>query len=471
MSYVNELEEELEKIKASVNDLLEAPSRVANIVDKTKERVSYMYADQLFMVPNREELDVVRGMFVRVHAEGGMIQEHVDVPQNVGTMARVNKLIDEGTAHVSINDEQKRTVYFQQDVLKLEEGDSVLVYGNGVVRKIESAVEGGSVHTEATNVRWDDIGGLKDAKRAMQEAIELPLKYPDIFSRYGKKATKGILLYGPPGCGKTMLGKAAATSLADIHGDSASTGFIYVKGPELLSKWVGEAESRIRGLFTAAREHKKKNGYPAVLFIDEADALLGKRTGRSTSGIERTTVPQFLAEMDGLNDSGCMVLLATNLPDSLDPAVVRDGRIDQKVRVNRPTQQSAGSIFDIHLKGKPFKDGFCIDAFKQTAIERIFDPAAALRFIDTKDGEVALTLSDVLSGAMIEAVVENATSCALHRDIESGSFSGIGLDDVIESVSHIHKQNVEVSQDANLAYFYEELGIIAPRAVRKAVFA
>jgi len=470
MSYVSELEEELEKIKAGINDLLEAPSRVASIVDHTKERISYMYADQLFMVPNREELDIVRGMFVRVHAEGGIVQEHVDVPQNVGTMARVNKLIDEGTAQVLVNDEQKRTVYFRQDVLKLEEGDSVLVYGNGVVRKIESAVEGGSVHTEATNVRWENIGGLEDAKRAMQEAIELPHKHPEIFSRYGKKPTKGILLYGPPGCGKTMLGKAAATSLADIHGDSASTGFIYVKGPELLSKWVGEAESRIRGLFTAAREHKKKNGYPAVLFIDEADALLGKRTGRSTSGIERTTVPQFLAEMDGLNDSGCMVLLATNLPDSLDPAVVRDGRVDQKVRVSRPTQDSAGAIFDIHLVNKPLQDGFCSERFKQTAIERIFDPAAALRFIDTQDGEVAFTLGDVVSGAMIEAVVENATSSALHRDIETGNFSGIGIDDVVSSVLHVHKQNLEVSQDSNLAYFFEQRGI-KPRSVRKAVFA
>lgn len=194
-----------------------------------------------------------------------------------------------------------------------------------VVRDLGKDTQRFSLNQPST-VTWDDIGGLVDAKQQMLEAVELPWKHPDLYAHYGKKPLRGVLLYGPPGCGKTMLGAAAASSLARTHGkDQIESGYLYVKGPEILDPFVGVTEATIRELFERGRAHEKAHGYPATLFIDEADAILGKRGGNgpNSSIIDHTVVAQFLSEMDGLDKNGTIVILATNRADILDPAVTR----------------------------------------------------------------------------------------------------------------------------------------------------
>lgn len=286
----------------------------------------------------------------------------------------------------------------------------------------------------ALDITWDDIGGQIEAKRQLREAIELPFKNPELFQKYGKRPVRGVLLYGPPGNGKTLLARAAATAMAKVHGLSKAEGFTYVKGPSLLSKYVGESEANIRAIFTAAREHKEKFGFPALVFIDEADALLRSRSD-DTLGINSITVPQFLAEMDGLEDTGALMVLATNKPDLLDSAVVREGRIDRKVKVERPNQATAESILAIHLKKRPVSE----PNLESWAAEQVFN--GNLRIAK------GIALRDAVSGAMLSGIVEEASTRAMMRDMESdGKCTGIGREDLSWAIGRTAQQ----TQDTDL---------------------
>jgi len=264
-----------------------------------------------------------------------------------GSVALIRTVIDDEHAEVEIDSTRK--IVFLLPNLKLEEGDKVELdrYNTIIIRKLDREDSNRHVLREEINVNWNDIGGCEDAKEAIIDAIELPYAYPDIYAFYKKKLPKGILLYGPPGCGKTLIAKAAANSLSKRFGKEwIDTGFILVKGPEILSKWVGMAESHIRELFLRARKHFEKTKCPAVIFIDEAEAILPQRgTGRS-SDVDKTIVPMFLSEMDGLETSYAIVILATNRPEMLDPAAIRAGRIDRHIfeqfRRKATTQRLAG---------------------------------------------------------------------------------------------------------------------------------
>jgi proteasome ATPase len=292
------------------------------------------------------------------------------------------------------------------------------------------------------DVKWDDIGGLQDAKADLIEAIELPHKNRELFEFYGRKQIKGILLSGPPGCGKTMLGKAAATSLATIYGKEKSrTGFLYVKGPEILNQYVGQTEQTIRDIFDDARRHKEEHGYPAIIFLDEADAILATRGTRNV-GIGNTIVPMFLTEMDGLEESSAVVIIATNRPDVLDPAIVRDGRIDRKVSVTRPCEKSAAEILRLNLKRVPVRNGVAIEEMANETISLIFSSDCRV-----KSG---LFLRDIVNGAMLANCVNLAVSSAIQRDLSVGKVktgSGILMEDIKLAVGRILKQSQTVIHD------------------------
>lgn len=287
----------------------------------------------------------------------------------------------------------------------------------------------------AISVGWDDVGGHEDAKRQLREAIELPLTHPELFKAYGKRGIKGILLYGPPGTGKTLLAKAAATSIARAHGKDGTHGFVYVKGPELLNPYIGRSEEAIRGLFAAARDHKERHGYPSLVFLDECDALLGSRDRGVNVSVNATTVPQFLAEMDGMDDAAAIFVLATNRPDTLDSAVMREGRIDRKVKVDRPTRPDAIAIAEIHLGSRPLagKPTSPVRNAKRTdASARSF----ALHLIDAMHGRLIdpkapadrrLRMWDAVSGAMIAELVERASTNAMMRDVEAAQATAQGM--------------------------------------------
>lgn len=287
---------------------------------------------------------------------------------------------------------------------------------------------------ELPNVKWDDIGGLEQAKQDLIEAIEMPHKHGDMFKAYGKRQIKGVLLSGPPGCGKTMLGKATASALADIYGKERSrTGFLYVKGPEILNQYVGQTEATIREIFDDARRHHEEYGYPAVVFIDEADAILATRGSRNV-GIGNTIVPMFLTEMDGLEANTAIVVLATNRPDILDPAIVRDGRIDRKIAVTRPSKDNAIGILAMYMAKVPIHKSFDRENLVEGMATEVF---ADHRRIGER------YMRDCVNGAMLAGLVDLAVSGAIHRDVVKGNKkpSGVMDTDVLAALDRMCHQN------------------------------
>lgn len=278
--------------------------------------------------------------------------------------------------------------------VKLDSGDVVLLSrsGNAILKKLDSSKR---FSTEKTSITWDDVGGNEEAKKHLIEAVEWPTKMKTLYSKFGKSPLKGVLLWGPPGNGKTLLAKAASTSLA-LLGGAKSNGFFSIRGPEVLSKWVGEGEGMVRMLFSKAKRQSKLQGFQSVIFVDEADAILKSR-GQQRNSYTDTIVNQFLAEMDGIEESGALVILATNRPDILDPAITRDGRIDRKVEVPTPSFADGIEIAKIHLKKIPVHD-----------ITR--DDAAHLIV------ECGINRPD-FSGAFIAGAVDRSTSHAIRRSL------------------------------------------------------
>lgn len=409
------------------------------------------------------DVDLSKG--IRVGAGVRLIMEPVPaiidlIPLGdwVGDLVLAAKEGKDGECEVDWGGNTRRIRY--SDNIKVPEVGDRLMLDERAAIAIKNFGPDESAHQVATEtgVSWEDIGGLADAKAALIEAVEMPHRYPELFKRYNKRQTKGVLLYGPPGCGKTMLAKAVATSIAKIANKAqVNTGFIYVKGPELLNRYIGNTEAAIRGLFQRARKHQKLNGYPAVLFIDEADAILGKRDGRPGIGIEGTTVPQFLAEMDGLDADGPIVLLATNRPDTLDSAVVRDRRIDRKVRISRPDQKGAEEIFKLYLKNCPLDSSLTVDSVAEHTASLLFDSRYKFYSIfDRNNQKIDFTLADLVNGAMIAGAIDKASANAMRRDIDNGGeVRGINMDDLNEAIQTIYTENRHMNHDAEVADFVE----------------
>jgi proteasome-associated ATPase len=405
-----------------------------------------------------QELKVNPGDTVTVVMETMQIVD-VAAVQIGGDIAYIRRVIDDTFSEVDYQS-SVRVVFNGKFNKKIEKGDRVVLDGTAtvIIRNLGKEDERFSFTTE-TNVSWNEIGGLDEAKREMIEAVELPHVNPDIFRFYGKKPIKGVLLYGPPGCGKTMLGKATATALARIYnGGSTSSGFIYIKGPEILDRFVGVAEATVRQIFQRARKHKEKHGYPAVVFIDEADAILSKRGSGISSDVERTIVPMFLTEMDGLEDSGALVILATNRSDILDPAIVRDGRIDRKIRISRPTPESAAEIFHLNLKRVPLNNGYTYEELAKLGSDEVFSSKRTLYQIKTKDGVREFTLGNILNGGMVVSIVDQATSIAMHRDLREKKEKPAGLcrEDIVAAVDTVFRQNRDLNHTDELSEFVHD---------------
>jgi proteasome-associated ATPase len=300
-------------------------------------------------------------------------------------------------------------------------------------------------------VTWDDVIGQAEAKAAVREAVEGATKHAELYKRYGRRTTKGVLLFGPPGNGKTMLGKAASTAMADLHGQVArESGFIYVKGPEVLGSFLGESEANIRQLFARAKRHKTKHGYPALIFIDEAESLLGRR---GVDGVAKFTVPTFLAEMDGMEESSAIVLLATNLPSNLDPAVVREGRIDRKVVVSRPTRKDAHVFLKQGLQFRPYVGE--LEALAESAVDALYDTKHVLYHVHLENGQSkTMTFAHFTSGAQIAYLIDTAATFAIEREI-AGNGDGITSKDFVAAVERTVKEQRDLDHTTELIHLCE----------------
>jgi proteasome-associated ATPase len=319
---------------------------------------------------------------------------------------------------------------------------------------------------EVPDVTYDDVGGLDDQIEAIKDAVELPYLHAELFFEHQLQPPKGILLYGPPGCGKTLIAKAVANSLAKRVAEktgNASTRsyFLNIKGPELLNKYVGETERQIRLIFQRARE-KSEEGVPVIVFFDEMDSLFRTRGTGISSDIESTIVPQLLAEIDGVESlKNVIVIGASNREDLIDPAILRPGRLDVKIKIERPDEVSAKQIFSQYLTtALPLADAeteahggpdASVDAMIDRAVEHMYALHDDNRFLEVTyqngDKEV-LYFKDFSSGAMIENIVRRAKKLAIKRQIEGGS-KGICTDDLLDSITQEFREHEDLPNTTN----------------------
>ncbi len=316
------------------------------------------------------------------------------------------------------------------------------------------------VIAEAPDVSWADIGGLGPQIDRIRDAIELPFAHPGLYRGYGLRAPKGVLLYGPPGCGKTLIAKAVATSLADSAGGRPAA-FLNIKGPELLSKFVGETERQIRAIFVQARKAAAEDR-PVVVFFDEMEALLRTRGTGVSSDVETMIVPQVLSEIDGVESlRNVIVIGASNREDMIDPAILRPGRLDVKIRIDRPDAEAAADILAKHLRADlPLDPGelagaggdrqAAAAAMRRAAVDALYarTPATAvLEVVCASGARETLHLADLASGAMLAAVVARAKTAAIKDEIAGGP-GGLSTARLLEAVAVEARQNEEIASAA-----------------------
>ena len=369
-----------------------------------------------------------------------------------GPVVRIDELLSDGRIRIGQEGGAAAMVIQRSDLLakeKLKSGMDVRLDSNqrvaleivGIGKRVERSLE------TVTELPWSQIGGQDEALQAIRDTIEMPFLHRDLFEKFDHNVPKGFLLHGPPGCGKTLLGKATAYNLRQQI--KAETGvdhpefFLHVKGPEILNMWVGESERQVRDLFAQCRE-RAKEGALAFLFIDEAESILGTRRGGRFSSILSTLVPMFCTEMDGLEPlQNTVVILASNRADLIDPAILRPGRIDRKIRVKRPDRDGTKAIYSIYLKEslpleEPREDlaEFITEAHFAKTAENEF-----LEVVQRSGRRELLYRGDMVSGAIIAAVVERAKSMAIKRAIKSGEDTSINRDDLLQALRLEHSEN------------------------------
>ncbi len=310
---------------------------------------------------------------------------------------------------------------------------------------------------EVPDISYDDIGGLDAQIEAIADAVELPFLHHELFAEHRLPAPKGILLYGPPGCGKTLIAKAVANSLAKKVAETMGEGkgrsyFINIKGPELLNKYVGETERQIRLVFQRARE-KSEEGWPVIVFFDEMDSMFRTRGSGISSDMESTIVPQLLAEIDGVEGlKNVIVIGATNREDLIDPAILRPGRLDVKIKIERPQAAAAAQIFARYLTDEiPIAAAEQVPDMITATVAEMYRDDDANRFLEvtyqTGDKEV-LYFKDFASGAMIENIVRRAKKLAIKRVIGGGE-RGVSTADLIASIKQEYKEHEDLPNTTN----------------------
>lgn len=326
--------------------------------------------------------------------------------------------------------------------LRLDPNQRVAVEVIGTAKRLDRTL------TRVEPVLWKDIGGQQEAVQGIRDSIEMPFLHAKLFKRFNHPVPKGFLLYGPPGCGKTLLGKATAHNLRlqirEKTGEDHPEFFLSVKGPEVLNMWLGESERQVRDLFAQCRE-KAAEGHLAFLFIDEAESILGTRhAGRVGSNILSTLVPMFCTEMDGLEVlQNVVIIIASNRADLIDPAILRPGRIDRKIRVRRPDKEAAREIYRIYLKEELPLAEPC-EALVEAIVEGHYAKTDENRFLDVsyRSGRHDyLYRGDLASGAIIAAIVERAKEYAIKRSIQQGEESPLSRQDLLDSLSKEYREN------------------------------
>jgi proteasome-associated ATPase len=469
---LNQAKEQIGALRAEVDKLAAPPSSYGTFLrahaDDTVDVWTGGRKMRVTVVPEvevpllRRGQEVILNEALTVIGAGGQDRQ--------GEVVRLKDRLDDARVVVSLRADEERVVELAADLAGegLQPGDVLRVdprAGLALERLPKAEVED-LVLEEVPNITYGDVGGLGAQIELIRDAIELPVLYAEHFAAHRLSPPKGVLLYGPPGCGKTLIAKAVANALAqqlsERTGKPSRAYFLNVKGPELLNKYVGETERKIREIFARARE-KASAGAPVVIFFDEMDSLFRTRGTGISSDVESTIVPQFLAELDGVEGLRHVIVIgASNRQDLIDPAVLRPGRFDVKIRIERPNRDAAREIFGKYLTADlPLAEAdlaahggsaaATAGALIEAAVAEMFATDDAHRFLEVTyaSGEKeTLYFKDFVSGAMMESVCTRAKKTAVKRMIASG-VKGIMAADMVEAVKAEFRESEDLPNTTN----------------------
>jgi proteasome-associated ATPase len=461
---LRELREEVVQLADRVEKLTRPPAPYGIVVGRNE--------DETFdVLVNGRKLRVsVGGAFdidqLRLGSEV-LLNDHMSIVEVrhgdlAGDVVVLSKVLDDGLrAVVSIRGEEERICSLADDlrVSDLRVGDLLRLdtRSNILLERLAQPELEHLLLEHVPDVSFDDIGGLDVQIEKIRDAIELPYLHADLFAEYQLPAPKGVLLYGPPGCGKTLIAKAVAHSLADRVAaknglDKGRSYFINIKGPELLNKFVGETERQIRLVFQRARE-KSEEGWPVIIFFDEMDSMFRTRGTGVSSDMESTVVPQLLAELDGANGLKNVIIIgATNREDLIDPAILRPGRLDVKIRIDRPDLNAARQILLRYLNDQlPIDSQHTIAEIAELVATAVFADIDENRFLEVtyQNGDKDdLYFKDFLSGAMIENIVRRAKTKGLKRKL-NGELGLLTATDFLTSIREEFQEQEDLPNTTN----------------------
>ena len=476
LSYtLREARDQIAALREEVDKLTQPPSGYGTYLGKNDDGTVDVFSAgrkmRVSLHPDLDEEPLLRGQEVVLNESFNVIlARHFD---GNGEVVTLKEILEDGLrAIITGRADEERVVELSEPLLreKLRSGDSLLMdpRSNLVLERLPRPEVEELVLEEVPDISYEDVGGLDSQIEMIKDAVELPFLHQDLFHEHKLPAPKGILLYGPPGCGKTLIAKAVANSLAkkvsQVTGKPAARSyFLNIKGPELLNKYVGETERQIRLIFQRARE-KAEEGVPVIVFFDEMDSLFRTRGTGISSDMESTIVPQLLAEIDGVETlKNVIVIGASNREDLIDPAILRPGRLDVKIKIERPDERSAQQIFGRYLTsdlpldpeevktlggGDPEK---AVRLMIEGCVAEMYREAEDTKFLEVTyqngDKEI-MYFKDFSSGAMIENIVRRAKKLSIKRQI-AGHGKGIRADDLIESTHQEFKEQEDLPNTTN----------------------
>ena len=458
---------ELVRIKAELADVNRPPQSLATFLraDERERQIEVFTGGRVMRVAASPRLDVAglsHGQRVRLDDQMVAVAAS-DYPRS-GTVVSVLEMVGDDRVLVSSEGGAEQMLVLAGPLRhgNLRPGDSLVAdtrTGTALERIVREDVEQ-LLAPEVPDTSYDDIGGLDAQIQQVRDAVELPFTHPELFRDYGLRPPKGILLYGPPGSGKTLIAKAVANSLSRGR-DGAQTYFLSIKGPELLNKFVGETERQIRAIFARARALAAADT-PVVVLFDEMAARFRTPGPGVASHVETRILPPQLAEMDGVESLDNVVIIgASNRADMIDPAVLRPGRLDVRIRVDRPDRAGALDIFSKYLTPSvPIRRdeverhggvGAAVERMREAAVERLYvDDETTALFVATlaSGGTRRIYLSDLVSGALIAGVVERAKKHAI-KDALGGGAPGLGMDHLMEGLAEEMRESLELAATAS----------------------
>ena len=471
---IQQTRDQIAALRDEVEKLTQPPAVYGTFIDFNEDGTVDIFASgrkmRVALHPGLDPGQIDRGNEVVLNESFTVIG--VRESDGQGEVVTVKEVLDERRVLVYGRADEERVVDLADSLsdVKLRSGDALLLdlRSNLLVEKLLRQEAEELILEEVPDITYADVGGLDEQIEAITDAVELPYLHRALFNDYDLPAPKGILLYGPPGCGKTLIAKAVANSLsqkvAELTGNrNVRSYFLNIKGPELLNKYVGETERQIRVVFQRARE-KAEEGVPVIIFFDEMDSLFRTRGTGISSDMESTIVPQLLAEIDGVESLRDVIVIgATNREDLIDPAILRPGRLDVKIKIERPDENAAAQIFSRYLHAElPIADASIRDlggGARAKAIRVMIEETVAdmyrihdeNRFLEVTyqggDKEV-LYFKDFASGAMIENIVRRAKKLAVKREI-AGKGRGLTGDDLIESIRQEYRENEDLPNTTN----------------------